>query len=177
MATYSSGYMYEHTCDVVKGPAETRLGRLDYQAEVDSEATILRGGICSLNSSGKFIAGCLAGSTTNYVVPMIAVGSTEYPDTTQPQYSGFAGKLTALVVTAGTEIETTEYVSTSTYHIGDAVVPGTGDNVAKLDLSTEAVYANSKPILGFVSRTPVAGKDYNVSAIRFWSCFFPARRA
>ncbi|MFA5753054.1 MAG: hypothetical protein WC910_08300 [Bacteroidales bacterium] len=174
--SYTVGNMYDHTYAIAHGPQDTR-DRLDYTAEVDADATIYRGGICSLNSSGKFVAGCGAGTTTNYVIPMIATGSTEYPDTKQPTYSGFVGKLNALVVTAGMEIETTEYVSTSTYHIGDAVVPGATTNAAKIDISTEAVYANTKPILGFISMTPTAGKAYNVNAIRFWTCFFPAARA
>ena len=90
-------------------------------------------------------------------------------------YSAVGGKITAIPMTAGYEIETTEFVD-GTYHINDALTAAKSTDIGKLKVATQVPFkaSGSEPILGFVSRVPYTNDAYLQKRIGFWTNFIPA---
>ena len=171
----------------------------------DVNLGIKQGSVVYLDpTEGKYNLGLLAASQANFPVPFISLKNAFDPDVTtgvqgatgttvkggttytfyDPQrttYSAVGGKITAIPMTAGYEIETTEFVD-GEYSYNDALTTPVGapgasvTNRGKLTKVTAKPFATSgsQPILGFVSRVPYTNPAYNQKRIGFWTNFIPA---
>lgn len=117
--------------------------------------------------------------TVNYDVVVSGATTTSSATFYNPRrstYSAVGGKITAIPMTAGYEIETTEFVD-GTYAVNDALTAAGSTDIGKVTGATAAPYASdgsSQPILGFVSRVPYTNDAYLQKRIGFWTCFIPA---
>ena len=164
---------------------------------------IKQGSVVHLDSlTGKYNIGLAAASGQNFPVPFISLKNAIDPDVTtgvrgasqtvtynitggtaeatfydpaRTTYSAVGGKITAIPMTAGYEIETTEFVD-GVYNYNDALTAGKTTNIGKLIKATAAPFlaSGSQPILGFVSRVPYTNPAYNQKRIGFWTNFIPA---
>lgn len=94
-------------------------------------------------------------------------------------FSAVGGIITAIPCTGSYEIETTEFVSTSTYKPNDALIAATGNDLGKIDVAPATLknpYAagNTSPVIGFVSRATFTVDAYQQKRISFWANFIPA---
>ena len=183
--------------------------RLEFPAEVATDtnaAKIYQGSVVSLNEDGQYVLGCGAGTASNFPVPCISMknvfdpdvmtGKVADPETVEvvvngttsdvvfynPRKSTFSavgGIITAIPCTGSYEIETTEFVGTSTYKPNDALIAATGDNLGKIDVAPATLkdpYAagNTSPVIGFVSKATFTVDAYQQKRISFWANFIPA---
>ena len=182
---------YEHV-GLVRHGVQTGPWRVEFDAPVNKDddgkyLVIRQGSVVSLNSSGKYIPGCAAGSTANHPVPFISMKNINDPDVmtgyqgrtmADSTYSGVGGVITAIPCTSGYEIETTEFDTTATYAPNDAVTAGAYNATPannKLGLVVKATVKPglTQPYLGFITKP--AHKDYfNNTRIAFLTCFIPA---
>ena len=175
---------WEHIGNIRHG-VQTGPWRVENPADVDSSDAnydkIMQGSVVSINANGKYIAGCAAGSGINHPVPFISMKNNFDPDVrtgykgkTQADttYSSVGGVITAIPVTAGYEMETTEFDATATYAYNDGVIPGTDTIVGKITVATAGPGATD-PYMGFVSKPPAL--DYfDNKRIAFLTTFIPA---
>ena len=168
-----------------------------------ANSAIKQGSVVHLDSTtGKYNIGLAAASSINFPVPFISLknafdpdvttgvegdtqtvpvyGSTTgetftFPNPRRSTFSAVGGKITAIPMTAGYEIETTEFVD-GTYHINDALTAAKTTNIGKLKVATQVPFkaSGSEPILGFVSRVPYTNDAYLQKRIGFWTNFIPA---
>jgi hypothetical protein len=162
--------MYDHSLIVIKGPP--MMNRLDFAAAPLSTETIYEGGVCSLNASGQIISGCPVGSRANRPMPLFAIQGINDFDANSDVGNISGGVMSAVVATGGFEIETTEYVTTSTYHPNDLLRPATGADKGKVTPCTTSPYKNQN-ICGVVS-VGSATNEYSKSTLRFWTVYLPA---
>ena len=186
--------------------------RLEFPAEVANVAnatSIYQGSIVSLNADGQYILGCGAGTGVNFPVPCISLKNIFDPDVAtgkvadpknevvtingetatvtyynprKSTYSAVGGIITAIPLTGSYELETTEFVQTSTYHVNDALVVGStaGVDLGKIDVAGSTDYnnpygvGNDSPIVGFVSKPAYEMEPYQQKRISFWANFIPA---
>ena len=179
--------------------------RLEFPAEVegsdDNFTKIYQGSVVSLNSNGKYVCGCGAGTGVNYPVPCISLKNVFDPDVTtgkvadpvsvtvssgtadehtltyynprKSTYSAVGGVITAIPCTGGYEIETTEFDKDATYAINDALIAGTSDTIGKVTVATSAGKVGTAPVLGFVSRKPFVMAAYGQDRVAFFTNFIP----
>lgn len=176
---------WEHIGNVRHGVA-TGPWRVEIPADVDASdanyTKIVQGSVVSLNSSGKYIAGCPSTGSAAYEcpVPFISMKNIFDPDVTtgyqgktqeDSTYSAVGGTITAIPCTSGYEMETTEFVA-GTYGYNYGVTAATSTNVGKLTVATKAP-GQDEVYLGFVSKPPAL--DYfNNQRIAFLTSFIPA---
>lgn len=170
MGTLTPASMFDHSLIVIKGPP--MMNRLDFAAAPLSTETINEGAICSLNASGQLIEGCPVGSRANRPMPLFAIQGIDDFDANSDVGNISGGVMSAVVATGGFEIETTEYVTASTYHPNDLLTAATGADVGKVKPCTESPYQDSL-VCGVVS-TGSATNEYSKSTLRFWTIFLPA---
>lgn len=174
---------YEHIGNVRHG-VQTAPWRVELPAALkkqDSAANIFQGSVVSLDSNGQYVIGCPAGSGINHPVPFISMKNNFDPDVrtgykgkTQADttYSSVGGVITAIPVTAGYEMETTEFDATATYAYNDGVIPGKTTLAGKVTVATAGPGATD-PYMGFVSKPPAL--DYfDNKRIAFLTTFIPA---
>lgn len=169
--------MTGHVCVARKGPPPN--WRAEFAAPgADVDDVIYDGTLISLNSSGQFIKGCGVGDGINLPMPMWALKNTTDAGVTQWGNNAFSGSYNGLVATGGYEIETSEFDSTKTYAVNDAVVPDaiTAGRVTK---ATEDVYGET-PVVGIVSAACSASAltvngETGTTTLRFWSVFIPGK--
>ena len=158
--------------------------RVEFDAKVkdnDESLKIKQGSVVVLNADGEYE---LANGTnlklneakTNCAVPCISLKNVFDADVTtgidadpkiDKTVSAMGGVITAIPVTSGYELETTEFNSEiNNYNPGDLLVAGTDGKVTR---STDG----SGVILGVVSKAPA--KDYfNNKRLAFFATFLPA---
>lgn len=184
-------YRVEHDGELDASTPEKKL----------ANSAIKQGSVVHLDSTtGKYNIGLAAASSINFPVPFISLknafdpdvttgvegdtqtvqiyGSTNtfsFPNPRRSTFSAVGGKITAIPMTAGYEIETTEFVE-ATYHINDALTAATSTDIGKLKVATQVPFkaSGSEPILGFVSRVPYTNDAYLQKRIGFWTNFIPA---
>lgn len=161
--------MTGHMCVAVKGPAPN--WRAEYAAQgADVNQEIHEGSLISLNSDGKFVLGCAAGSGANRPMPMFSCKDINNAGVVQFGGNVFAGNYHGLVATGGFEIETSEFDADATYSFNDMLMPGEGGKVTK---ATGAAYG-AFPVVGIVSAPADLNRTCGCKTIRFWSTFIPA---
>ena len=181
--------------------------RLEFPAEVANDAnatSIYQGSVVSLNENGQYVLGCGAGSASNFPVPCISMKNVFDPDVAtgkvadpvevevsgetvtfynprKSTFSAVGGIITAIPCTGSYEIETTEFVTGSTYHPNDALIVGStaGVDLGKIDVAPATLknpYAagNASPVIGFVSKATFTVDAYQQKRISFWANFIPA---
>ena len=161
--------------------------RVEFDAKVHDDTAnadpnclkIKQGSVVVLNKDGEFelaTATNLALKTNNCAVPCISLKNVFDADVTtgietdpkiDKTVSAMGNVISAIPVTSGYELETTEYDTTATaYKPGDLLTVGTDGKVTK---STDG----SGVILGVVSKAPA--KDYfNNTRLAFFATFLPA---
>ena len=161
--------------------------RVEFDAKVHDDTAnadpnclkIKQGSVVVLNEDGEFelaTATNLALKTNNCAVPCISLKNVFDADVTtgietdpkiDKTVSAMGNVISAIPVTSGYELETTEYDTTATaYKPGDLLTVGTDGKVTK---STDG----SGVILGVVSKAPA--KDYfNNTRLAFFATFLPA---
>lgn len=155
--------------------------RVEFDAKVavgDANLQIKQGSVVVLNKNGEFelAPANLAPKTNNCAVPCISLKNVFDADVTtgieadpkiDKTVSAMGNVITAIPVTSGYELETTEYDTTVTdYNPGDLLTVGTNGKVTR---STNG----SGVILGVVSKAPA--KDYfNNTRLAFFTTFLPA---
>ena len=185
--------------------------RLEFPAEVavnETAASIYQGSVVSLNADGQYVLGCGAGTGSNFPVPCISMKNVFDPDVmtgkvADPEnvevvvsgetstvtfynprkstFSAVGGIITAIPCTGSYEIETTEFVDTSTYHPNDALIVGStaGVDLGKIDVAPATLKnpysaGNTSPVIGFVSKATFTVDAYQQKRISFWANFIPA---
>lgn len=181
---------FEHVA-VVRHGIDTGPGRIEVVADIKdgTEAKrIVQGSVVSRDENGLFVAGAPAGSGVSRPVPMIAKKNGFDNDVTTGEkassmaYSSYAisgGQMVAIPVTAGYEIETSEFDKDATYKVNDGLVPGTDAKLGLVTVATEGP-GKTQPYIGFVSLTPAMGNrkpPYKTKRIAFLACFIPANVA
>ena len=185
--------------------------RLEFPAEVavnDTATSIYQGSVVSLNSNGQYVLGCDKGSAANFPVPCISMKNVFDPDVAtgkvadpvevevsgetvtfynprKSTFSAVGGIITAIPCTGSYEIETTEFVTGSTYHPNDALIVGStaGVDLGKIDVAGSSIFnnpygvGNTSPIIGFVSKATFTVDAYQQKRISFWANFIPAAHA
>ena len=185
--------------------------RLEFPAEVavnDNATSIYQGSVVSLNEYGQYVLGCDKGSAANFPVPCISMKNVFDPDVAtgkvadpeevvvsgetitfynprKSTFSAVGGIITASPCTGSYEIETTEFVTGSTYHPNDALIVGStaGVDLGKIDVAGSSVFnnpygtGNPSPIIGFVSKATFTVDAYQQKRISFWANFIPAAHA
>ena len=161
--------------------------RVEFDAKVHDDTAdkdpnclkIKQGSVVVLNEDGEFelaTATNLALKTNNCAVPCISLKNVFDADVTtgietdpkiDKTVSAMGNVISAIPVTSGYELETTEYDTTATaYKPGDLLTVGADGKVTK---STDG----SGVILGVVSKAPA--KDYfNNTRLAFFATFLPA---
>lgn len=161
--------------------------RVEFDAKVHDDTAnadpnclkIKQGSVVVLNEDGEFelaTATNLALKTNNCAVPCISLKNVFDADVTtgietdpkiDKTVSAMGNVISAIPVTSGYELETTEYDTTVTdYKPGDLLTVGADGKVTK---STDG----SGVILGVVSKAPA--KDYfNNTRLAFFATFLPA---
>lgn len=172
--------MTGHVCVAVKGPAPN--WRAEYAAEgADVNQEIHEGSLISLNSEGKFVLGCGAGTKGNRPMPMFSCKDINNAGVVQFGNNVFAGNYHGLVATGGFEIETSEFDTEVEYAYNDMLMPyvpadetdAEKAKVGKVTKATESAYG-AFPVVGIVSRPDGVNRTCECSTIRFWSTFIPA---
>lgn len=175
--------MYDHKVDVVHGPAP--MHRLEYVAPPAAGEDWQRGAIVSANADGELVAGCSAGSVGNRPMPMIAIQSPHDLDV-DPEANG-SGFASALPVTGGYEVATTEFQKTVAglpviYAVNDLLTCDATGTVVRAGVDAYGAV----PIVGVCSvantglgATNAIGarmqSNYSVPLLTFWTTFLPAR--
>lgn len=154
--------------------------RLEFVAAVAGTATgIYQGSIVSVDANGEFVLGCGAGTGKNFPVPMISMKNMVDPDVTtgvaNSVFSAVGGNITAIPVTGGYEIETTEFDGTVTYKAGDALTVDANGKVTLL--GGTSVYGSTTPVIGFVSGGITVDGTIGKNVLGFFTSFFPAAHA
>lgn len=161
--------------------------RVEFDAKVHDDTAnedpnclkIKQGSVVVLNKDGEFelaTATNLALKTNNCAVPCISLKNVFDADVTtgietdpkiDKTVSAMGNVISAIPVTSGYELETTEYDTAVTdYNPGDLLTVGTDGKVTR---STDG----SGVILGVVSKAPA--KDYfNNTRLAFFATFLPA---
>ena len=162
--------MFDHTVAVVAGPPP--MYRLELTSIVPASGQSIRqGAVCSVNSSGELLNGVPRGADGNRAMPLWAIQDVNSFDANSDVGNISGGYMSALVATGGYEIETTEYVSGSTYHPNDLLKASTG-TAGLVDLAGVSPYA-AVPVVGCVSTGVYANKE-GKNVLRFWPMFLPA---
>jgi len=173
MGTLSPTQMFQHSLNVVKGPSF--MHRLDKAAAPASgQTSINQGMLCSLDSTGAMIQGCVAGSTANRPMPMWAIQGVNDFDANSDVGNTSGGMMSAVVATGGYEIETTEYTAGS-YNVNDLLTADTAGNLGNVVGATIAPYS-TQHIVGVVSK-PVFTNQDGYSVLSFWTVYLPAGSA
>lgn len=184
----ASERQYEHVGNIRHG-VQTAPWRVEFPAMVSTkDATdianakkIYQGSVVSLDQYGKYVLGCAAGTGANQPVPCISLKNVFDPDVTTglvgkdmsvSYYSGVGGSITAVPVTCGYELETTEFDDTATYVPGDVVVAGTSTALGKVVKGTSAP-GGAEVTLGYVSLAPATDYLEN-KRLAFFAAFVPA---
>ena len=184
---------YAHRGFVTSGANEGT--RLELTAPLDHEkdyTKVVQGSIISLTADGKFAPGCEKGdaaSTMRWDIPCVCIKNYFDQDVTTGRvapagfplnetYSFVGGQATGVPLTAGYEIETSEYDAEALKNAkpGTALVAGTEANLGKVTKATTAP-GGAVPYLGYLSGgIAVRGSQTNQYApatIRFLSNFIP----
>lgn len=172
---------YEHVGNIRHG-VQTGPWRVEFDAPVKDEENSLKirqGSVVSLDANGNFVLGCTAGTAANHPVPCISMKNIIDPDVmtgykgtdqTSRTYSAVGGSITAIPLTSGYEIETTEFDGTGFAPNDGLTVSATA--AGKVTKATKAP-GGSEVYVGFVSKAP--SRDYfGNQRIAFWSSFIPA---
>lgn len=188
--------MYDHELNPVQGwPSQSALDKT--LPMTDATDTIYAGmGMHICHAGGTFTKGGQgSNATTTRACPIIFAlqNSTDFDvagddGNTVPS----TPRLSGLVSTGAYELETTEFVTSSTYYPGalleceySTALGGSDTNQGKLQPAT--AYANDTVICGVVSElgtdrrhgfdsAPANGYSYNEygkNVLRFWTCFLP----
>ena len=176
--------MTGHMGVAVKGPAPN--WRAEYAAEgADVNQEIHEGSLISLNTDGKFVLGCEAGTAGRRYMPMWSCKDISNAGVVQFGGNVFAGYYHGLVATGGFEIETSEFVPPATssdkYVYNDLLKPapsikdedGKEIGIGKVTKAAGDAYG-AFPVVGVVSRPPQTNKTCECQTIRFWTMFLPA---
>lgn len=174
---------YEHVANIRHGAANAPW-RVEFDAPVSAnEANIgnmVQGSVVSLDADGKYVLGAAVGTATNHPVPCIVMKNSFDPDVTTgikgknqtlTTYSMAGGVVTAIPMTCGYEMETTEFDTTKEFKPNDGVVADT-TNVGKVTLATVKP-GSTEVYLGHVSVAP-HGDHFGNKRLAFWADFIPA---
>lgn len=148
--------------------------RLEKYAEIKAGQDFNRGAIVSLDSDGKFQAGCGAGSAANRPMPMIAKQASDAYTVQKMDNNIVGGNLSAMPCIGGYELMTTEYVA-DTYNPNDLLTAADGTDAGKVKKATAAPYG-AQMVCGCVS-DGVANEMFsgeNQAVLKFWTMFLPA---
>jgi len=159
--------MYDHTLVPVKGAIVPR--RLDYAAAPKTAEEIVEGMCCSLDANGELIKGCPGGAVGNKPMPIFVINSQDDFDTNSDKGNISGGVMSGLVGSGAFEVETTEYVATSTYAPNDLLQ---GKASGKVDLMGQLPYGDITGV-GVVSKGTSVNRD-GVAVLSFWTEYIPA---
>ena len=176
---------YEHVANIRHGAANAPW-RVEFDAPLSTSQSdlaniskLVQGSVVSLNEDGNFVLGAGVGTDTNHPVPCIVMKNSFDPDVTTgitgkdqkvSTYSAVGGIVTAIPMTCGYEMETTEFTE-GTYKPNDGVVAD-ATNVGKVTVAT-ANPGSTEVYLGHVSVAPKADRFGN-KRLAFWADFIPA---
>lgn len=156
--------------------------RVEFDAKVadgDTNLKIKQGSVVYLNESGAFTIGVPAKTATSCSVPCISLKNVSDADVTtgmnttsnpalDKTVSAMGSVITAIPVTSGYELETTEFVAEDkdNLKVGTFITAGTDGKV-------KACTAGTEVIIGVVSKAPAP--DYlNNTRVAFFATFLPA---
>lgn len=168
--------MFDHSLVVVKANGDY-LHRLDFKAEPAASQALEAGSVCSLNSSGKLVAGVAAGAAGNKPMPMFALQGVNSFDANSDVGNMSGGVMSALVGIGAFEVATTEYKTGSgiTYAPNDLLTAsGLTTDLGKV-IKAAGVYS-TEPIVGCVSKGTSTNRD-GKGVLSFWTMFLPAANA
>lgn len=172
MGTLNPSQMFDHNIDVVKGPS--LMHRLDFHAAPVADEALNEGSLMSLDSDGKFIAGCPPGAGGSNIIPMpiFALQGIDDFDANSDVGNISGGVMSGVVATGGFEIATTEF------EIGPTYAPNTlltSDEAGTKGLVTEAAGLpyGAETICGVVSKTNSVNAD-GKQMLSFWTVYLPS---
>lgn len=156
--------------------------RVEFDAKVADDAANLKikqGSVVHLNESGAFTIGVPTRTPTSCSVPCISLKNVSDADVTtgmnttsnpalDKTVSAMGSVITAIPVTSGYELETTEFVAEDKdkLKVGTFITAGTDGKV-------KACTAGTEVIIGVVSKAPAP--DYlNNTRVAFFATFLPA---
>ena len=152
--------------------------RVEFDAKVADGATnleIKQGSVVHLDESGAFTIGVPTKTTTSCSVPCISLKNVSDADVTtgigadpkiDQTVSAMGSVITAIPVTSGYELETTEFDAADKLKVGTFITAGTDGKVKACTTGTEV-------IIGVVSKAPAL--DYlNNTRVAFFATFLPA---
>ena len=189
---------FQHVLNIKHGVKDSPY-RVEITApvkEADASLGINQGSVVSLDSNGQFQIGAPAGSGYNHPVPMFSCKNVWDPDVTtglnatatlvssgtskahtvlakDSTWSAMGGTITAIPVTAGYELETTEFDASATYAVNDALTAATSTDAGLVTVATKAPHG-TEAYLGFVTKAPYAHAAYGEQRIAFLTAFVPA---
>ena len=170
MGTLNPGQIFDHNLDIVKGPS--LMHRLDYAAAPVADQVLFEGSVMSLNSEGKFVAGCPAGTVANRPMPVFAIQGINDFDANSDIGNMSGGVMSGVVATGGYEIKTTEFVATETYAPNDLLKAATGNDAGKVQKATVAPYG-AESMVGVVTKPAALNADLK-NMLSFWTVYLPA---
>jgi len=174
MGTLNPGQMFDHNLDVVKGPS--LMHRLDFHAAPVADEAIKEGSLMSLDSAGKFIAGCPPGAATiTQPMPIFAIQGINDFDANSDIGNISGGVMSGVVATGGYELATTEFDAALTYAPNELLVSDEGGTKGWVTQAAAAPYG-AETIVGCVSKPAAVNAD-GKNMLAFWSLFLPSATA
>jgi hypothetical protein len=158
---------YDHLLLPVSG--SDGMHDLQYRADIASGQSWNRGSLISLNSAGKFKAGC-----GDAEMPQYAINATDDLDVQSDEGNISGGVVASFPATGGYEFKSTEYEADQVYTPNDFLTAGLGVELGKVTKSPTAY--NDRIICGQVSKG-VQTDLYGQSVLYFWGLNIPALRA
>lgn len=166
--------MFDHTMIELSG--RSVMHALDFSAEPAAGESSLAGSVCTLNSSGKFVAGIGSGVSNkvhlshNTPMAIFMIQGTNEFDANSDVGNMSGGKQSGIVASGGYEIQTTEYVA-GTYRPNDTLTYALSTARGKVTLSGDEY--SDYHLVGVVSRGVETNADAK-SVLSFWTVYMPA---
>lgn len=169
--------MYEHVLDAKKGWIPGNMGSLDKSAKLSANVTIdpvYAGRVAHVDDSDQFQMG-----VTGSQMAVFLLQNSDDADVSNPGGNNWTaissqGIMSGIVATSGTELASSEYDSSQTYHVNDLLraVQSNSNATTGGRLTNAGVTLGTTACCGVVSKVPYT--DHNgTSVVQFWPVYVP----